>query len=236
MRQKLSRALLVVFLLGWLMVLACVALAGTTETSGITAATIITRAERYLDAADDPFYTDDDFIQWIDEAVKETVNRTGCLETTAITIPLVANTYDYALGQSFLRIISVEHDNGDTADHKQIISLDRVNKIDIGHNDTKGRPRLYCLWNNKLQVWPIPRTADAGTNLYVYTSPLPSGVSVTTSVIETPAYLDVALLYYVVAQAHFKNDRPGRAATFLGLYEKRLNEYIALVLQRKPVE
>lgn len=210
--------------------------AGTTETSGITAQTIITRVERYLDIADDPLYSDNDFIQWIDEAVRETVNRTGCLEASPITVALVANTYRYDPGQSFLRVVSIEHDNGDTADKLQIMTLDRVNINDLGHNKEKGRPKVYAVWNDQIVIWPIPRTDEAGTSLYVYTVSLPTGIVATTDAIETPAYFDMAIINYVAAMAHFKNNQMVKGASFLNLYEQRIAEYNALVLHRNPVE
>lgn len=211
--------------------------AGTTETSGITAYTIQTRAERYLDVSDDPLFTDNDFIQWVDEAIRETINRTGCTQTTPITVTLSANTSRYSLGQSFLMVTAVEHDNGDTTDKSQVITLDRVHPNDLrGHNKETGRPKFYSVWNNLLEIWPIPRTDHASTSLYVYTVPLPTGISATSSSVETPAYFDVALLYYTVAMGLFKNDRFEEGNVFLKLYEQRIEEYNTLVLRKTPIE
>lgn len=213
------------------------AFAGTTETSSITAATIIAKARVHLDAVNDTdFFPDSDFVKWIDEAVRETINKTDCTETTPITKALVANTFRYDPGQSFLKVVTIVHDNGDTTDDQQYVTLDRVHINDIGHNDSTGRPQVYAVWNDQIEVWPTPRTDEASTNLYIYTVPLPTGVSATDSAIETPAYLDMALLYYVVAMGNFKNDRPDKGAIFLDLYEKRIVEYKAMVTQRKPME
>jgi len=212
--------------------------AASTTTSGITATTIASRAQVYLDAANDPFYTNAKFVQWIDEAVKETVNKTGCLETTSVSVTLEANVDKYSItgAVNFLKVIAVEHDNGDTTDPKQIITLDRTNKNDIGHNDKTGRPQIYAIWNNQIQVWPIPRTSEAGTSLYIYRVPLPTGVSAIDSAIETPAYLDTAILYYVVAMGSFADQKQGLGNLFMTLYENRIAEYNALMIQRKPIE
>jgi hypothetical protein len=210
--------------------------AGTIATSGITANTIISRAQVYLDSADDPFFNTTDYVQWIDEAVKETANRTSCLEASPSTVALVANQYRYALATSFLKVVAVEHNNGDDTDNKQIMSLARTNINDIGHNNSSGRPQIYTIWNDKLVIWPIPRAEEAGTYLYIYYVTAPVGVSATSSQIETPSYFDTAILYYVVAMGNMKNGAIDKGKSFLDLYEKRIAEYNALVLQHKPLE
>lgn len=210
--------------------------AGNPTTSSITAQTIIDRAERYLDSSSDPFFTDNDYIQWIDEAVKETIERTGCLETARSTIPLVANTNRYTLGSTYLKVQAIEHDNGDTTDTHQVITLARTSNTDIGHGNETGRPQIYAVWNNYIEVWPIPRTEEADTSLYVYSTPLPTGVSATSSAIETPAYLDSAIVYFVVSKAYLKDNQFDRSSKYYDIYEKRISEYTASIIQRKPLE
>lgn len=229
MKKIIVSIIIVLFLCG-------LSFSGTTETSGITAQTIITNVKRTINSESDPLYDDNDFIQWIDEAVRETVNRTDCLETTRISKTLVANTYVYDPGQSFLRVVAVFYDNGDTTDDQQVRTLDRVHINDIGHNDATGDPQIYAVWNDQVEIWPIPRTTQDGNSIYIYTVPLPTGVSATSSAIETPAYLDTALTYYVIAMAYFKDDRPDKAKTFLDLWEKRLAEYKAIVVRQTPIE
>jgi hypothetical protein len=215
-----------------------VAFAGTTETSSITAATIITKATQNLNAANDDFYTEAGFLQWIDEAVREIVNLTDCLEAAAITKLLVDDLSWYDPAQTFLRVTTVEHDNADTADDHQVVTLDRVHKNQIGHGDESGRPTVYCVWNDQIEIWPIPRTAQVGAlkQLYIYTVTLPTGVTLTTSAIETPAFLDVALVYYVTAMGHFKNGKMSKGAAMMGLFDQRVKEYLLQTVRRTPIE
>jgi len=221
---------------GCLMFIHTFAYAGTTATSGITAQAIIDRAERTLNAVDDSFYDDSDMVQWIDEGVREIVNMTGCLDASRITITLIGNVRVYSLGQSFLQIMAVEHDNEDTDDHQQIITLDRTRKNDTGHNDTSGRPRVYNVWKNNIEIWPIPRTDESGELLYIYPVTLPTGVSTMTSAIETPAYFDVTLLYYVLSMANYKDRQFAKGDKFLALFYNRVETYKTHVLRRVPIE
>lgn len=211
--------------------------AGTTETSGVTAYTIADRAERSLNAASSSFYTDTDWINWIDAGVREIVNQTECLEASAISLTLSANTRRYDPAQSFLRISSVEYDNGDTTDPYQIYTLNRVHKNDLGHGSEKaGPPKSYCVWNDQIEVYPIPRSAESGTTLYVYTVSFPSGVTSMSSPIETPAYLDSALLYYAMAQAYLKARQNEMWQKTMGLFDARIKEYLTLIVRRQPLE
>lgn len=230
--MRLKTILLVCFLVlvhAW-------AYAGTTATSGITAQAIIDRAERTLNAVDDSFYDDSDMVQWIDEGVREIVNMTGCLDASPVTVTLIVGTRVYSLGQSFLQVMAVEHDNEDTTDHQQVITLDRIRKNDVGHNDTTGRPRVYSVWNNNIEIWPIPRADESGELLYIYSVTLPTGVSTMSSAIETPAYFDVTLLYYVVSMAYYKDEQFAKGDKFLGLFYNRVEMYKTLVLRRVPIE
>lgn len=210
--------------------------AGTTETSGITAQTIADRAERSLNAAGSTFFADADWIQWIDAGVREIVNQTDCLEATAIELTLVANQRIYDPAQSFTRVTTVEYNNGDTSDDHQIIPLDRVHKNDIGHGDETGPPKVYCVWDDKIEIWPIPRADQAGDKIYVNTITLPTGVSIISSAIETPAYFDTTLLYYVIAQACYKDRRNSTGDRYMVLFDKCVKEYLILIGRKQPIE
>lgn len=218
---------------------ASIVYAGTTETSGITANTIITNARRHLNASNDStFFVASDFLVWIDEAVKDIAARTECLESTPVTVTMATATYRYSLGQSFLNVAHIEHDNNDTTDPYQIIGLDRVNKTVLKSKVREsGRPKFFAVWNNQIEVWPKPSSAEASTYLYVYPVSIPTGVSTTSSPIETPTYFDLALVYYAVAMGHYKSGSMLPSAVgdaYMAMYEKKIAEYNALVLQKEP--
>ena len=212
--------------------------AGTVTTSGITAQIIIDRAKSNLDAEPDPYFVQSDYIYWTDEAVRTVVNLTRCLESAVTEIHLLTNTrrYSFATAFTFIDIQTVEHDSGDTTDHKQIKTLNRVNKNYIGKDDSVGRPQAYCLWNNQLEISPIPRSVLSGTTLYVYAVSLPSGVTLSESPIETPAYLDTSLVYYVTAMGFYKDEKMELGDKWMLLFNARVKDYMINVQRREPVE
>ena len=221
------------------------AYAGTISTSSITAQTIMDRAKWNLNATyqsgvTDLLIDDNSLIQWTDEAVRETVNLTRCLESGPVDIALTESTRRYSSGVSFLDIAVVEHDTGVTESTRdtprQIFTLDRVHKNDIGHNKETGRPKVYCVYNDYIEIFPIPRAEESGTTLHIYYVDLPAGVGSGTSAIETPAYLDNALTYYVTAMGFFKKGLTEKGTQWMTLYDQRVKEYLVNVLRRQPVE
>jgi len=223
----MKKLLLLIFLL-----IPCGAWAGSTATSGATASDFITEVRRDLAEASAGYWADADLLQWIDEAVWEIVIRTGCLESGASNVVLQENTRQYSISGSYLYVYAVEFDSGDTTSQKQVYTLDRVDKRDIGHNQSKGNPQVYCVWNDTLEVWPIPRSDQSGTTLYVYLADAPSGVTATTSAIETPAYFDTAIKHYVKARALDKDDQGERSDRHMAVFDNRVELYFRTVTKR----
>lgn len=225
------------------------AYAGTTSTSGVTAQTIIDRARADVAERVTDFWTDGDFIQWINEAVKEIVYQTRCLETGTSTIVLQDSTRYYPLsGITFLDIEKVEYDSGVTwitvssgvtkYDPLYIYDLDRARFINLreGKEKETGKPKVFAVWNNNIYFWPIPDISIAGTTTYVYYVPLPSGITSATSAIETPSYFDSAILDYVRAQAWYKAEYVKRAQYFEARFLSRIRAYLVNVLRRNLFE
>ena len=220
-----------------------VAYAGPTTASGVTAGTIIERARADLNAINesgvtDVFYPDSDLIQWANEAVVQIVNKTRCLESGASNISVKNLTRRYSINKTFLDVEMVEYDTGNTTDPKKpmIYTLDRVEKKDIGHNWETGNPKVYSVWNDNLEIWPMPASAQSGNTLYLYTIDLPSGVTSTESVIETPASLDAAILCYVKSKGLYKSGNNNQGNQFLAIFDLMVKEYAINVLRRKPLE
>jgi hypothetical protein len=206
--------------------------AGSTATSGSTASDFVTDLRNDLNEDSAGFWSSDDLLQWLDEAVWEVVARTGCLESGTSTIVLKENVRRYSVVNDFLYLHTVEYDSGDTTSASQIYTLDRVDKRDIGHNQQTGPPKIYCVWANNLEVWPIPRNAQSGTSLYVYPVDVPSGVTATTSTIETPAYFDTALKYFVKARAMEKDSRLEEAEKYMSRFDAMVEMYFRTVTKR----
>lgn len=211
--------------------------AGSVSTSGVTTQTIIDQVRRDLaeSGTSTYFWSNADYIQWSDQAVRIIVSRTKCLENSGVTVVLTQNTWSYTLSAySFTDVEAVLHDSGVSTDPAQVFALERVQIAGIGHTKEKGKPKDYCLWNNALIVWPVPDSTQAGTSLYVYMTPKVSGVTATTSPIETPHYFDDAIHWYVKAQAHYKDSKTATGDYFMRMFNAKLDEYLLRVIKRTP--
>ena len=128
--------------------------------------------------------------------------------------------------------------SGETTDSygPPLYTLDRVHPNDIGHNKETGNPKVYAVWADTLEIWPIPRSDQSGTTLYVYLVDIPSGVTATSSPIETPAYFDITVLHYVLAKAFYKDRNIVQGDKYMALFDMRIKEYLANVIRRTPIE
>jgi len=209
--------------------------AGNTSTSGVTAQTIIDRARANLAERTADFWTDADIVQWTNEAVREIVSQTRCLETGTSTIVLSAYGRSYPLsGLSWIDVEKVEYYSGVTSDPLQYYDLDRAPFINmrLGNEKEKGKPKVFAVWNNSVYLWPVPTSVEAGTTCFVYYVPLPSGVTSAASSIETPSYFDAAILDYVLAQAWYKAEYVTRAKFFEARFLSRIKAYLVNILRR----
>ena len=231
----MKRCLISISVIVCLLISIGVAYAGSVTTSGVTANTVITEVRRDLAETTAGFWADVDLLQWMDQAVQLIVSKTKCLESTRVDQVLSANTWAYSLSAySFTDVEAVLHDSGVTTEQTQVFSLQRVQIAGIGHSKEKGKPKDYCLWNNELIIWPIPDSTQAGTTLYLYMSPKVSGVTSTSSPIETPHYFDDAILWYIKAQAYFKDSKTATGDYFLRQFNAKLDEYVLKVIKRNP--
>lgn len=218
--------------------------AGSTVTSGVTAQDIIDRVRYDLNETTASLWSDTELIYWIDEAIWEIVSRTQCLESGASTFVIYADDRDYSIvdtsGTSYMGIIKIEYDfgigTGNTKSQAQIYDLDRVpfKKLRYGHEKShKGPPQTFAVNNNTLYIYPIPRSNESGTSLYVYRSLMPQGVNTASDDIETPAYFDPVIWHYVRAKALYKYEKEARGNYYMNLFDMMIKNYIALVMQRE---
>lgn len=235
-------ALLVLLVLLLVFFFAPFSYSGTTSTSGVTARTILDRARVDLDETTEGHWLDTYFIQWIDEAVREVVNRTGGLESGASNIIIINRQRTYALaGLSFLDIEKVEHDSGDSTDRIPVFDLTRTpfRSMRLPGAKETGRPKTFSVWANDLYIWPIPYDDTnagvtlSGTTLIVYAVTLPSGVTNASSRIETPAYFDLALVHYVKYKAFLEDNVKEKAEYFRKLFYETIEYYRLRIMKRE---
>lgn len=226
----------ILFVLIWICLWVTPVHAGTIDVSGATVATLITTVRYNLNETTATFWADAEFILWCDEAITEIVNQTRCLEHAFTSIKLVDMDFDYELASSYLDIEAVYHNNADITDPYIIISLQRMDIKDFAHIRESGRPKFWTLWGDLILIWPLPDTTYAGTYLYVYYVTLPTGVSQTTSAIETPAYFDPAIIDYMCAKALYKDNKPILADKYMASFQNRINIYNVNIVHHQAGE
>jgi len=216
--------------------------AGTVATSGDTAADVITRVRYDLNDTNSSNYawSDTSLLSWIDQAVKEIVNRTRCLESGVSNIIVIEDVRSYLITSSYLDVEKAEYDiglSGTTTKQSQIYDLDRVPfaKLRYGQETEVGNPKAFAVWNDDLYIWPIPRSEQSGNTIYLYTIGLPSGVTETTSTIETPAYFDTAIDLYVKSKALLKDNREETSKLYMTLFIDICNKYRQDIMRREIV-
>jgi hypothetical protein len=213
--------------------------AGSYKTSSITAQTVIDRARVDLNETTASFWSDAQLLTWVDEAVREIVYETRCLEAGSSSYVLSGTSRSFTLPgvTTVLDVEKVEHDSGVSTDVQQIFDLDRVpfSRMRLGAEKERGRPKTFAVWNYYLWIFPIPDSNQSGTTLYMYYLPTPTGCKSAASPIETPSYFDGALVDFVVAKAYLKLGEVDKAIKRLAIYEKRIQTYNATILRREPI-
>lgn len=201
---------------------------GFQATSGVTVDTLITAIRSDLDESTAGFWSDSDFVKWIDQAVREINYRARVLESGASNIILQSNTWSYSLSGSYMDVEKVMYDSGDTTSAVQVYDLNRApfRMLRYGHEKDRGTPKNFAVWNDTLFIWPIPRSDISGTTLYLYAVSTPTGVSSTTDAIETPAYFDKAIKMYVKAHAYWKDQMWEAGTNQMALFRDYINVYL----------
>ena len=200
--------------------------------SGLTANDFVSRVRVDMNSgtAIDGFYTDAEFVQWINEAVETTVALTQCMETSE-NVVLVSGTMAYTISASHYDISYCIYDSGvENSPERFHMMIRFVPGLSIPPQEE--RPKLWWEWEGKLNVWPVPNSDLSGTTVVAHLVSKHSGVTSTATAITTPAYLDPALVYYVRAKAHFKEKSEEKGKFYMMMYNNLINEYKRVMIRR----
>ena len=211
MRKRKIALILLIVLIPWLV------FAASQTTSSSTASDLITKIRYILNEPTAYFWTDAELASYLNDAVYDVVARTRCLETQE-TLSLTSGTSQYSLSTSYIAIKGAIYYNGTT--YKGLIPGEIKS---YGHSEDIEEPEFYYDWNNKVELYPDPNTS--GTSLIVYLLKKPTGISATTSSIETPAIYDRALVLYSSAQAFYKDNQFAKGGRLMAEYFEELNRY-----------
>uniref|UniRef100_A0A6M3XS62 Uncharacterized protein n=1 Tax=viral metagenome TaxID=1070528 RepID=A0A6M3XS62_9ZZZZ len=196
--------------------------AGGGSTSGKTVANLITETRYILNESTASMWSDAELTAWINDAVRNISARTHCLESGNTRHVLSSGTSEYSIGSNYIFVKGVIYQSGSTT----FKALKRGKILDVG-NMTGEEPSSYYEFNGKVGIYPLvdsDNTSVSGNTIYILAVTLPDTLT-SLSTIPTPAAYDRAIIYYVVSQALLKDNRDGRAQTFLNQYYSEIDRF-----------
>lgn len=217
MKRLLRMSVILIILLS-----AAFCFAASQTTSSTTAASLIDRAEVFLNDSDNRFWTAAELLQWLNSGMIDIATRSQCLQSTA-SISLVADQLEYSLSSySYLAIKGVMYTDANSA----YIGLKRANPNDVGRvpesweDASKRNPTYYYEWGGSLGVFPVKASVTTET-VTIYYAERPATITSTDNVL-TPAEYDTALVYYMVAQAWMKDLKLNKYLQTMALYNSEM--------------
>lgn len=199
------------------------------QPSGRLASALIIQARSYINEVTPIMVSDAEFLQWLNDGTMHIVTQSHCLESKE-PVTLAIGTMAYALSQPFICIKGVVFKpiSGITK------GLLRGNLQSIGHGATGDDPTYWVQAEDSVLVYPVPTAVDA-IDVYTVTRPVDvaSGVAVL-----VPACYDQALVFYMAAQAWFKDGKFAKAGSFMAACGAEINRYRMdfVTVPKEPVE
>lgn len=204
------------------------------QVSGILASELITEARSYVNEPVPVFWNDTEFLRWLNDGTVYIVAQTHSLESVE-TEELIENTLSYALIAPFIAIKAVVYNQGSGVEK----GLIHGNLQSIGHVHAAGEPIYWDQSEDNVIVYPKPDGDHSGVghDIDVYTVTRTSDVLVGAAVL-VPACYDKALLFYMVAQAWYKDGKFAKAGRFMAECMAEMNRYRMdfVTIPKEPVD
>jgi hypothetical protein len=206
------------FIFFWILFAASVAYAGPQGTSSTTGANMILRARVYLSEPTEIRWDDDDLLQFLNDGMVDIAAKTKGYQASEL-ISLGADTIEYTPTADYLEIVAVVCNPASGSSW----GLIKSNISSLGRATEAATPVYWYEFGGKIGVFPAYSavTTEAVT---VYYTVLPEAIT-SSGTVATPAYLDKALVYYIVAQALLLDQRVQEANNYLNLYMAELDRY-----------
>jgi hypothetical protein len=181
---------------------------------------IVTRVQRVVGDADQLQVTEADIIRWINDAMRECAIDNQLLTKKATSVTVV-NDSNYSLPSDVLKLHSVRYDGSKikTATLQQV-----EQEYNLGAAD-KGRPEVCYVWDNLLELYPIPNEAK---NLDIYYTRKPVDVTGVGNTPELPDQYHQRLVDYCLAQVAQMDDNQE-------LYMLKMDEFRTGVQKLKDI-
>jgi len=218
MRKTILFILLLVFT-------ACPVFAASQQTSSTTAATIITNARAYLNQVGSTFCTADQMLVWLNDGMMD-LTTLGLSGQETETITLVADTIEYSITSSYIKVVAVFYIDSDGKEK----ALKQGNVWSVGLTeadlvpDADKIPTFWYEWAGKIGVYP-PLAAIDGTTaetVKLYLVKRPAALALSSDDVTTPAIYDKALTLYIAAQGFLRGRQFNKAEVLMDMYYKEL--------------
>lgn len=196
----------------------CRGYADNQTTSSTLASVIVDQAREYLNdpttygGTQKSIWSDAELLQYLNDGTM-TICKAGVLQDTEVET-LVENQVAYTLSDSFIKVLGVVYD-----DTKPLI----LGSFEAwAETEEHGTPGYWMPWKSGVIVYPAPNSDAAGKDIDVYVAKRPTSVAADATVL-VPAQYDLALVYFITAQAvGGKDNMLGRSVAFLGLFAREM--------------
>ena len=165
-----------------------------------TVSTVMARARLRLNEQDSTtFHGDEDFVLYADEAQKYVAKTSECLQQKSTTLT-VADQADYAVPDDFIvmKRLLVE------GKRARPINFEQIDDEGLEEsNITSSGKYFYYIFADELTIVPTPSAVDLPIKLYYVR--IPATLTLLTSSLEIPEYLEDSLVAYMTYCAWLKD-------------------------------
>jgi len=205
--------------------------AGSQQTSGINAQTVIDRARSIYNDVSDNFVSDSELLAFLNWGLVDIATRSKCLETTE-TITLQAGVTQYLLSGNYISVEGAVY-SGLTTYSSPYKSVTPTKLDAIGDLEAIGIPDKFVVWDDYIVVLPTPESGASGYNMAVYMAGRPSSVTLSET-IPTPAIYDKALSVLVAAHIYLRAENWNGYTTLMNLYSQEIDRWRTDTSGQKP--
>lgn len=185
----------------------------------LTVANIASRVRRQQGDEAGLLLTDQAFIDWVNDAMKEIVIQNDLLKWRSTALSVVGQA-NYAVPSDLLRFHSLTYDGEALREVSLQEAQKTVPNIDDTANYTRGVPQSFWQYGNEFFIWPAPASAKS---LVIYYNRKPTLVTTTANTPELNARYDNRIIDYCMAQAAEMDNDDQRADRKMGQFQGGLD-------------
>lgn len=159
---------------------------------------VIRKAGRRFGDSSNVMISNQDWYDFINDAVFRIVREVGALEATSTA---AANTFPLNFPADFVRVIDVKYGTDPLA----MIQAEDLEAKQVDISDNPDAPYFYYLENFKIKLYPVPPVGDTTTVTTNYVK-MPTNVVSTGDSIGIPTMYHEDIVTWCVARCHERNE------------------------------